>query len=114
MYFIKESIRNCTAKVSIFVGEKENRTMKISAKIIHENLPGSSLRIMEKMYHGDFSINHANDYVKEIYVITKEFSICIRSCNFDRLVWGSFIINLRLDVHTKFAFIELLVGSRWQ
>ena len=72
LYSIKESIKNCTAKVSVFVGEKENGTMKISAKIINEELQGSSLRIMGKMYHGEFSLNHSSDYVKEIYAIIKQ------------------------------------------
>lgn len=72
LYSIKESIRNCTAKVSVFVGEKENRAMKTSAKIIHEKLKGSLLQIFPKMYHGEFSLNHAGDYVKEIYAIVKQ------------------------------------------
>lgn len=72
LYSIKESIRNCTAKVSVFVGEKENSAMKTSAKIIHEKLKGSSLQIFPKMYHGEFSLNHAGDYVKEIYAIVKQ------------------------------------------
>ncbi|MGN1174363.1 MAG: alpha/beta fold hydrolase [Roseburia sp.] len=72
LYSIKESIRNCTAKVRVFVGEKENSAMKTSAKIIHEKLKGSSLQIFPKMYHGEFSLNHAGNYVKEIYAIVKQ------------------------------------------
>lgn len=72
LYSIKESIRNCTAKVRVFVGEKENSAMKTSAKIIHEKLKGSLLQIFPKMYHGEFSLNHAGDYVKEIYAIVKQ------------------------------------------
>ena len=72
LYSIKESIRNCTAKVRVFVGEKENSAMKTSAKIIHEKLKGSSLQIFPKMYHGEFSLNHAGDYVKEIYATVKQ------------------------------------------
>ena len=72
LYSIKESIRNCTAKVSVFVGEKENSAMKTSAKIIHEKLKGSSLQIFPKMYHGEFSLNHAGNYVKEIYATVKQ------------------------------------------
>lgn len=72
LYSIKESIRKCTTKVSVFVGEKENDAMKTSAKIINENLQGSSLRVMEKMYHGEFSLNNSSDYVKKIYAIMKQ------------------------------------------
>lgn len=72
LYSIKVSIRNCTAKVRVFVGEKENSAMRTSAKIIHEKLKGSSLQIFPKMYHGEFSLNHASDYVKEIYALVKQ------------------------------------------
>ncbi|MGO5085784.1 alpha/beta fold hydrolase [Oscillospiraceae bacterium LCP25S3_F9] len=72
IYTIKDSLGLNNTKVNIFVGEKENRAMKISAKKINEKIEGSSLRIIEKMYHGEFSINHADDYVKEIYAIAKK------------------------------------------
>ncbi len=72
LYSIKESIGSCSAKVYIFVGEKENRAMKNSAKIIHEKLQGSLLQVLPKMYHGEFSINYVNDYVKWILQIVKQ------------------------------------------
>jgi len=72
LYSIKDSIGNCSAKVSIFVGEKENHTMRSSAKIIHAKLQGSLLQILPQMYHGEFSINHVNDYVNNILDIVKE------------------------------------------
>ena len=40
--------------------------MRKSAEIIHEKLKGSVLQVLPEMYHGEFSINHADDYVKEI------------------------------------------------
>ena len=48
------------------MGGQENSSMKSSAKIIGKIIEGSSLRIKEGMYHGEFSINHPGDYVKEI------------------------------------------------
>ena len=72
IYSIKNSLGNSNARVSVFVGERENSAMKISAKMIHAKIEGSSLRIIEKMYHGEFSINHADDYVKEIYTIVNQ------------------------------------------
>lgn len=72
IYSIKDSLGNSNAKVSVFVGERENSAMKTSAKMINEKIEGSSLRIIEKMYHGEFSINHADDYVNEIYAIAKQ------------------------------------------
>ena len=72
LYGIKPSIVNCSAKSYIFVGEKENRAMQKSAKIIHEKLQGSLLKILPKMYHGEFSINYSDDYVNQILNIVSE------------------------------------------
>ncbi len=66
LYSIKPSVADCSAKSYVFVGEKENRTMRKSAKIIHEKLQGSLLQVLPKMYHGEFSINHAEDYASTI------------------------------------------------
>lgn len=62
-YFLKERIKDCKAKVHVLVGEKESRVMRKSAAMIHEKLEGSILQVLPKMYHGEFSINHAEDYV---------------------------------------------------
>lgn len=66
LYPQKDSIQNCTANVCVYVGGKENRVMQISAKNIHKYLPGSSLTVLPKLYHGEFSINHAGLYAKTI------------------------------------------------
>ncbi len=71
LYHIKETMEKCTAKTSVFVGEKENKAMHFSARKIHENLCGSSLKVLIQMYHGEFSINNANKYVSEIYAMIK-------------------------------------------
>ena len=65
-YCIKPSLTESLAKAYVFVGEKENKAMHKSAKLIHENLPESTLRALPNMYHGEFSINHADDYVNEV------------------------------------------------
>ena len=75
LYAIKASIADCCAKASVFVGEKENSAMKKSARSIHRALPGSNLQILPGMYHGEFSINHADDYVNTVKKI-----IANRSC----------------------------------
>ena len=71
VYSLKEGIEECKATVQIFVGEKENRLMKESAKIIHEKLQNSDIQVLPNMYHGEFSINYADDYVKRILEIVK-------------------------------------------
>ena len=66
MYSLKESIKECSANVHIFVGEKENHAMRKSATIIHDKLKNSYLHVLPNMYHGEFSINHAENYVNKI------------------------------------------------
>ena len=69
MYDLKTSIKNASAQVSIFVGEKEYAGMHKSAKKIHKMLNGSSLKILPKLYHGEFSTKYSEDYVKTIVEI---------------------------------------------
>lgn len=69
---LKENIKDYVAKVHIFVGEKENYTMRKSATLIHEELQGSYLQVLLNMYHGEFSINHADDYVKKMLEIVEQ------------------------------------------
>ena len=66
LYGIKPSLADCSAKTYVFVGEKENKAMQKSAKIIQEKLQEGLLQILPQMYHGEFSINHAEDYANKI------------------------------------------------
>lgn len=65
LYSLKESIKNCTAKVYVFVGEKENNTMQKSAQIIHQTLQESILQVLPGLSHGEFSINQGKDYANK-------------------------------------------------
>ena len=71
MYSLKNTIADCQAEVHIFVGEKETSVMRKSAKMIQKKLPGSSLTVLPKLYHGEFSINYSKDYVNSILEIVK-------------------------------------------
>ena len=66
LYSLKKSIKNCTTKVYIFVGERENIAIQKSAKIIHQALQGSVLHVLPELYHGEFSINKGVDYANKI------------------------------------------------
>ena len=66
IYTLKESIKDTNAKVLIYVGQKESHVMRKSAQIIHRTIPNSKLSILPNLYHGEFSINHASEYVREI------------------------------------------------
>ena len=71
LYSLKDGIEESEAIVHIFVGEKENHSMKKSAELIHKKLQNSSIQVLPNMYHGEFSINHADDYVRKLLEIVK-------------------------------------------
>ncbi len=71
LYCIKPSFADCVAKAYVFVGEKENRAMQKSAKIIHGTLAESTLQVLPDMHHGEFSINYANDFVNSVRKIVE-------------------------------------------
>ncbi len=72
VYSLQETIGECKANVHIFVGEKENRAMRKSATVIHGRLQNSFIQVLPDMYHGEFSINHADDYVSKVIEIVKQ------------------------------------------
>ena len=71
LYSIKPSVIDSAAKTYVFVGEKENRKMRESSRIIHEKLQGSILQVLPQMHHGEWSINHADDYVNKLLNILR-------------------------------------------
>ena len=71
LYCIKPSIADCSAKAYVFVGEKEHNAMRKSARIINDALSESTLQILPGMYHGAFSINHADNYACTVREIVK-------------------------------------------
>jgi pimeloyl-ACP methyl ester carboxylesterase len=68
-YTLKKSLNNTNADVRIYYGEKEIRGIKQSAQRIKELLPNASVTQLSGMVHGEFSINHAADYVKTIRAV---------------------------------------------
>ena len=71
LYSLKSSIRDSRAEVYVFVGERESRVMRKSAERIHEALRGSVLHVLPKLYHGQFSLNCSEDYVKTVLKIVQ-------------------------------------------
>ena len=65
-YNLKASIGKCSAKINIYIGQRENLGIKKSAQKICGAVQDASLNILPKMHHGEFSINHAAEYVREI------------------------------------------------
>ena len=65
-YSCKEEIGRTTAKVTIVVGAREQSNMISSARKLHQMIPGSTLFIKDKLYHGEYSINHPAEYAEYI------------------------------------------------
>lgn len=66
LYSLKDNLKNCNSKVKIFVGSKENKTMKKSAKMINEYIKNSSLEILSDLYHGELSLNYSDLYIEKL------------------------------------------------
>ena len=65
-YCVKDTLADCQAKALVFVGSREQSIMKKSAQMIADCLPTSKLEVMQNYYHGDFSINHSEQYVEKL------------------------------------------------
>lgn len=55
-----------TARVAVYVGEKENGRMQRSARLLTAALPGAALRVLPGLYHGEFSLNHGLEYARAV------------------------------------------------
>lgn len=66
LYSIRESAKNCTARIYVLVGEKENTAIQRSANIICTAFRDCTLQVLPKLHHGEFSINQGKDYAGRI------------------------------------------------
>ena len=60
----KETLSGTKAKVLITVGGKEQKNMLASADRLRRVIPNSEASVLPGYYHGDLSINHAEEYVQ--------------------------------------------------
>ena len=67
-----KNLQNIKTKSLVFVGSRERSIMVKSAKKIHNELVNSELEILSGYYHGDLSINHAEEYVFIIKKLVKK------------------------------------------
>ena len=63
---MKETLADCKVKALVLVGSKEASIMNKSAQKIANCLTMSKLEVMKNYYHGDLSMNHANQYVEKL------------------------------------------------
>ncbi len=65
-YALKDAFRDTAAKVHVCVGEKETGEILRSADAICRALPSCSLHRLPELRHGEYSINHADQYAGAI------------------------------------------------
>ena len=63
-YECKTGLGETAAKVKIVAGSREQKSIRDSAELLHQAIPGSSMEILTGLRHGDLSINHPQSYVQ--------------------------------------------------
>ena len=71
-YAPKPELASCRTRVRVVVGEKEQKEMLRSARILQDTLPDSVLEVKDGLYHGAYSINHPQQYVEELLAMLEE------------------------------------------
>ncbi|MBR0392992.1 MAG: alpha/beta hydrolase [Oscillospiraceae bacterium] len=65
-YSLKNNFRNLSAKTHVYFGEKETGEIRRSSEAICQKLPGSVMHALPALRHGEFSINHADEYAAAV------------------------------------------------
>ena len=65
-YRRKESLSQCQAKVLVAAGEREQQGIKQSARDLEQTIPNAAMDILPRYFHGEFSLDHADLYVKKL------------------------------------------------
>ena len=65
-YALKDAFRDTFAEIHVYVGEKETGGILRSAEAICQMHPSCSLHRMKNLKHGEFSINHADQYADAV------------------------------------------------
>ncbi len=65
-YGLKQDLPTSGDGIRIIVGEKESGRILKSARLLHDMLPGSRLEVKEGLYHGEYSLNLPERYVKDL------------------------------------------------
>lgn len=70
-YTLKDDFKEASAEIHVFVGDKETGEILRSAEAICKMRPSCKLHRMKGLRHGEFSINHADQYAAAIQQIVK-------------------------------------------
>lgn len=70
-FSLSHNIGDTKARTLILVGERELSIMRKSAKLLHETIPGSTLKVIENSGHGEISLKNPE---KQISMLTRFFT----------------------------------------
>ena len=72
-YSLHDALQRCNSRVHLWIGSKEHLGIRRSADLLRNTIPNSTLNILPGYVHGDFSLNHAREYVLAVRnVLEKE------------------------------------------
>lgn len=70
-FSLPQSAKSINAYVHVFTGERETGVIKKSAAEISRLIPRCKTQVLPGLYHGEFSINHAEEYAAAVNHILK-------------------------------------------
>lgn len=71
-YTLKSAFKESSARIHVYFGAKETRTVRHSAEAICKVRPACALHPLPGLKHGEFSINHADQYVDAVRQIIQD------------------------------------------
>ena len=71
-YQIKPGLSGVRAKVKIVAGSREQKSIRDSARLLHEAIPGSSLEILKGFRHGQLSVCKPREYTWMLEAFCRE------------------------------------------
>ena len=72
-YSIKPALQDTQAKVHIIFGSKEQSSICTSGKLLNHTILGSTMKVLPGYSHGDFSLNHPQEYATMIdYLVAQK------------------------------------------
>lgn len=70
-YSAKPALRDVQAKVHIVFGSREQASIRTSGKLLHEQIPNSTIESLPGFRHGDLSLNHPEQYVQMLLILMR-------------------------------------------
>ncbi len=71
-YALKPQLSQCRARVGIYAGGRETRGILRSARAVCRACPDARLEILPELYHGEFSMAHAQRYAGAVRALLEE------------------------------------------